>query len=144
VKRKISNYKSLPYNKALKSKAASLRKAGNLSEALLWLQLKNKQFKGFDFDRQKIIGNFIVDFFCVDNGVVIEVDGDSHDEKYEYDCRRETFLQDLGLTIIHILDIDVKKNIEGVMLMLEKHSAFVKNDHPVTCGDTPPQRGIFP
>lgn len=49
------------YNPALKDKGKELLQAGNLSEVLFWNQVKNKQFKGFDFDRQKVIGNYIVD-----------------------------------------------------------------------------------
>ncbi|MDR0654456.1 MAG: DUF559 domain-containing protein [Synergistaceae bacterium] len=49
---------SLPYNPKLKIRARELRKAGNLSEVLLWLKLKGGQINGWDFDRQKIIGNY--------------------------------------------------------------------------------------
>jgi hypothetical protein len=62
--RNTKNYVSLPYNPNLKERAKQLRQAGNLSEVLFWNQLKNKQFRGFDFDRQKIVGNYIVDFYC--------------------------------------------------------------------------------
>src|SRR5690606_11048916 len=63
VKRASKNYFSLPYNPKLKERARELRKAGNLPEVLFWNEVKNRQFKGFDFDRQKIIGNYIVDFY---------------------------------------------------------------------------------
>lgn len=59
----------LPYNANLKNKARELGKAGNLSEVLFWKRVKGKQFLGLDFDRQKIIGNYIVDFFIKDIGV---------------------------------------------------------------------------
>ena len=114
----------LPYNHSLTNLAKKLRKAGVLSEALLWLQFKNKQFKGLDFDRQKIIGNYIVDFYCSVKKVVIEIDGVSHDDKMAYDACRDKYLQDLGLTVIHLLDVDVKKDLSGVMGYLENHLAF--------------------
>ena len=60
--RNTKNYMALPYNPKLKERAKELRQAGNVSEVLFWNQVKNKQFKGFDFDRQKIVGNYIVDF----------------------------------------------------------------------------------
>jgi very-short-patch-repair endonuclease len=81
-------FKSLPYNPKLKKRAQELRRAGNLSEVLLWLQLKQGKLLGLDFDRQKIIGNYIVDFFCAQKSLVIEVDGSSHNEKIEYDTQR--------------------------------------------------------
>ncbi len=113
--RRTQQYQSLPYNPKLKERARELRRAGNLSEVLLWNQLKNGQFKGLDFDRQKIIGNYIVDFYCAEKNAVIEVDGSSHDDKAGYDAERDAYLSCLGLSVIHILDKDVKQNMVGVM-----------------------------
>ena len=113
--------KELPYNKSLRQRASELRKAGNLSEALLWLQLKSGKFNGLDFDRQKIIGNYIVDFYCAEKGVAIEIDGISHDDKGEYDKRREEFLNSLGVRVLRIDDIDVKRNLDGVMSWLKQN-----------------------
>ena len=123
--RNTKNYFSLPYNAELAERAKELRKAGNLSEVLLWNQIKRKQFKGLDFDRQKIIGNYIVDFYCANLGVVIEIDGFSHASKTEYDKERDNYLKNLGLSVIHILDTDVKKNLDGVMSFLNKHPVFL-------------------
>jgi very-short-patch-repair endonuclease len=123
--RHTKNYQSLPFNPALKERAKALRKAGNLSEVLLWNQLKRGQFKGLDFDRQKIIGNYIVDFYCAEKQAVLEVDGSSHDDKAEYDAQRDAFLMGLGLCVIHILDVDVKQNLAGVMDFLSRYPAFV-------------------
>ena len=131
-KRNSINYFNLPYNPKLKERAKELRKAGNLSEVLFWNQVKNKQFNGFDFDRQKIIGNYIVDFYCTNCNVVIEIDGSSHDDKEEYDAERDKFLESIGLTVIHVPVVDVMKNMDGVMQML--------NDHPALKG-TPPKEG---
>ena len=134
VKRATKNYFSLPYNPKLKDRAKELRKAGNLPEVLFWNQIKNKQFKGFDFDRQKIIGNYIVDFYCANCGVVVEIDGSSHDDKVEYDAERDAYLESLGLTVIHIPVKDVMKQMSSVMNMLY--------DHPALSG-TPPEEGNF-
>ena len=124
VKRGSKNYFELPYNKNLKERARKLRQAGNLSEVLFWNQVKNKQFKGFDFDRQKIVGNYIVDFYCTNCNVVIEIDGSSHDDKQEYDAERDAYLESLGLTVIHIPVIDVMKKMGNLMEMLIHHPAF--------------------
>ena len=124
VGRNTRNYMSLPYNPALKKRARKLRKAGTFSEVLFWNQVKNKQFKNFDFDRQKIIGNYIADFYCTNCNVVIEIDGSSHDNKQEYDAKRDEYLKSLGLEVIHIADIDIKKNINVIMAMLHDHPAF--------------------
>ena len=122
--RNRKNYKLLPYNPKLRERAKELRKAGNLCEVLLWKQLYRKKFKQYDFDRQKIIGNYIVDFFCGNCNVIIEIDGSSHDSKWEYDKERDLFLEGLGLTVIHVLSKDILNNLNDVMLMLNNHPAL--------------------
>jgi len=121
IMRNRDNFMSLPYNPALRSYARQLRKAGNLPEVLLWQQLHKGKFKGYDFDRQKIIGNYIVDFFCGNRNVVIEIDGNSHNDKVENDTERDRFLEELGLVVIHVLARDVLDNLESVMAMLRSH-----------------------
>lgn len=105
----------LPQNDSLRPLARDLRKDSTLSEVLLWNQLKNKQFFNLDFDRQKIIGNYIVDFYCPSLKLVIEIDGGSHDNKLSYDLVRDDYFKNLGLNVIHFSDADVKNNI-GVVL----------------------------
>jgi very-short-patch-repair endonuclease len=73
------------------------------------------------FDRQKIIGNYIVDFFCAEKMVIIEIDGSSHDDKIEYDKQRDDYLSGLNLKVIHLLDSDVKDNMCGVIDFLRNH-----------------------
>jgi len=146
VKRNSKNYFSLPYNPKLKQRAKNLRKAGNLAEVLFWKEVRNKQFKGLDFDRQKIIGNYIVDFYCPNCQAVIEIDGSSHDNKQEYDAKRDTFLQELGLTVIHIGDLDIKKNLAKTMNWLFEHPALELpsaegGKEPPRPADTPPKEG---
>ena len=122
--RNRKNYYELPYNPLLRERAKELRKAGNLSEVLLWQKLHKKKFKNFDFDRQKIIGDYIVDFYCLDCRVVIEIDGSSHDDKIEYDDKRNKFLEGLGLTVIHISAGDVLNRLDEVMYGLYNHPAL--------------------
>jgi type I site-specific restriction-modification system R (restriction) subunit/very-short-patch-repair endonuclease len=148
TKRSFSNFKNLPYNPALKERAKELRKAGNLPEVIFWKKVRNKSFKGLDFDRQKIIGNYIVDFYCSSHGVVIEIDGSSHDDdKYEYDRRRDEYLISLGLEVIHITAKDVFQNMRLVMEMLDSHPVFEETsqedgrEHPAFFEGTPPREG---
>ncbi|MFM7130474.1 MAG: endonuclease domain-containing protein [bacterium] len=124
VGRNTKNYRQLPYNPALKKKASDLRKAGNLPEVLIWNQIKNKKLRGLDFDRQKIIGNYIVDFYCSQCNVVIEIDGSSHEIKMEYDAERDKYLKSLGLIIIHISVADVMSHLDAVLEMLHNHNAL--------------------
>jgi very-short-patch-repair endonuclease len=130
--RQTKRYKRLPYNPLLKEKAKALRKAGILHETLIWLELKGKKLNGLDFDRQKIIGNYIVDFYCAEKSVVIEVDGATHENKQTYDEKRDQFLKSLGLTVIRLLAKDVLQNKSEVI-------EYLKN-HPALKG-TPPREG---
>lgn len=117
-KRKIE---ALPKNKELLLKARSLRKGYNLSEVLFWKQVRNRTFHGLDFDRQRIIGNYIVDFYVKSLGIVVEIDGSSHDFKEEYDDKRIEFLESLDLKVIRIADSRVRSDIANVMKELEDY-----------------------
>ena len=114
-------YKTLPKNPNLAQRAKELRKAGSLPEALLWNELKNKQINGLNFNRQVVIGDYIVDFFCPIAGVVIEIDDKTHEFKAEYDEKREKFLLSLGLTTIHISAKEVLKDLSGVIEFIKRH-----------------------
>jgi very-short-patch-repair endonuclease len=116
----MPKFKKLPYNENLLSYAKTLRKAGNLSEVLLWEQLKRKRLCGLDFDRQKVIGNYIVDFICEDRNFVIEIDGFTHDDKVKQDAERDRYFEELGLEVLHILDGDVKGNLDGVVFLIKQ------------------------
>ena len=107
--------KNLPFNPKLKPLARSLRNKSTLSEVLLWMKIKNKKLKGLDFDRQRVIGDYIVDFYCPSLGLVIEIDGSSHLFSYENDVEREEYLVSLGLRLLRFDDLDVKHNLEAVL-----------------------------
>lgn len=110
---------NLPYNPKLKTLLNGKRKAGILSEVLFWKQVHAKIFHKIDFDRQRIIGNYIVDFYVKNFGLIIEIDGWSHDNKEIYDEIRQTYLESLGLKIFRVKDFDVKNNLSVVMKALE-------------------------
>ena len=124
VMRHTKKYKQLPFNPKLKQRAKELRRAENLAEVLLWNQLKKKQLHGLDFDRQKIIGNYIVDFYCAEKSIVLEVDGSSHEGREDYDAARDAFLTGLGLTVVHISAREVKNNLPDVMNNLREHQGL--------------------
>ena len=126
----------LPKNKDLLSKARSLRKGYVLSEVIFWKQVRNGSFHQIDFDRQRIIGNYIVDFYIKSLGVVIEIDGSSHDFKENYDDGREQYLESLNLVVYKISDYRVKHDLLNVMkelgeFIMKNFSSSVQ--HPA-CG----------
>ena len=139
IPRNTRNFMSLAYNPKLKQFAREMRKARNLPEVLFWKQVRNRQFKGLDFDRQKIIGNYIADFYCSQCNLVVEIDGSSHDNKAEYDARRDRYLQSVGLTVMHIPVREVMNNLSGLMKKLADHSAFEKVMPHLTTPPNPPQ-----
>lgn len=112
----------LPYNPRLKQLGRNLRNEGQISEALLWKCLKNKQ-TGYIFLRQRPILNYIVDFYCFKLRLVIEIDGASHfsAEAQERDAERDRQMQAIGLTVIRVKDSDVRRNpemvVKGIMEM---------------------------
>ena len=109
-----------PYNKQLKNLAKANRKAGNLSEVLLWMELKQKKM-GVSFVRQQPIGNYIADFYCREKKLIIEIDGWSHDNKYEYDKERDEYMQRLGICVLRISDKDVKQDMQNILIWI-KHN----------------------
>jgi len=110
---------NLPYNPHLKILLKEKRKARILGEVIFWKKVRAKKFYTIDFDRQRIIGNYIVDFYVKTLGLIIEIDGSSHDEKQVYDGIREDYLESLGLLVFRINDFDVKNNLNLVMKELE-------------------------
>ena len=111
----------LPANKALVSRAKALRKAGVLSEVLFWQQVRNNTFWSIDFDRQRVIGSFIVDFYVKSLGLAIEIDGSSHDGKEEYEGERQKLFEDLGLKVYRVTDSRIKHNLYTAMAELEDY-----------------------
>ncbi len=115
----MTRKKIIPYNPKLKERARYLRNNSTFSEVLLWRHLKGKQMHGFDFDRQKPIDNYIVDFFCNELMLAIEIDGDSHAKKMEDDQLRQKRLESLGVRFLRFYDRDVKQNMAGMLSVIE-------------------------
>ena len=111
--------KNLPYEYQLKTRARSLRKAGNLSEVIFWKHVHKGKFWKIDFDRQRIIGNYIVDFYVKSLGLIIEIDGSSHEYKEKYDLLRDDYFVSLGLRMFRVSDFRVLNDLENVMKELE-------------------------
>ncbi|WP_428224453.1 endonuclease domain-containing protein [Flavobacterium sp.] len=129
--------KIIPYSPHLKQYARELRKNSTLSEVLLWMHIKNNAF-GVQFHRQVPMLEYIVDFYCHEIMLAIEIDGNSHEYKYEYDKSRQGELEKLGVIFIRFSDRDVKQNMFSVLISLEKIIEKIVNT-PLWSpqGDTP-------
>lgn len=104
----------IEYNKANISKAKSLRKNMTLQERKLWYDfLRNYTVR---FQRQKAIGNYIVDFYCAKARIVIEIDGGGHytEEQIYKDKLRTEYLNSKGLSVIRFTNTDIERNFQGV------------------------------
>ncbi|MBI2345673.1 MAG: endonuclease domain-containing protein [Deltaproteobacteria bacterium] len=86
------------------------------SERLVWSRIRSKQFQGLKFRRQHGVGPYIVDFYCPERGVVIEIDGDVHagEAQVARDQRRENYLRSLGLRVIRYMNDDVLNRLDAV------------------------------
>src|SRR5690606_27789224 len=101
----------IPYRSHLKELARKNRNNPTASEKLLWQQLKGKKMLGYDFDRQRPIDTFIVDFYCKSLRLAIEIDGESHIGKEEIDLERQRIIESFEFSFLRFSDIDVKKNM---------------------------------
>jgi len=111
----------LPYNKKLVDRAKKLRANMTSAERLIWNGfLRNKAFKNLRFLRQRPIDNFIVDFYCAELKLVLEIDGDSHAKRAVYDAQRTLVLEGYGLKVVRINNSDISHNIAGVYEMLSQ------------------------
>jgi very-short-patch-repair endonuclease len=111
----------IDYERYLKELTRKLRQNMTLGEVLLWQHWKQKQMRGYDFDRQRPIDRYIVDFYCKDLKLAIEIDGSSHDgeEAKVNDEIRQERLESLGVRFLRFNDVDVKRNMEMVMNSIE-------------------------
>jgi len=105
------------YNGKLKGISRSLRNNMTDSERLLWARLRRGQLNGYQFYRQKTIGNYIVDFYCPKAKLVIELDGSQHFTVLgiEKDKIRDHYLESCVLKVLHFSSRDVMVNMDGVL-----------------------------
>ena len=116
---------ALPRNKNLKQTARELRTHMTDAERKLWKYVRRKQIHGLQFYRQKVIGNVIVDFYCHQANLVIEVDGGQHytEKGMIDDQNRDAYLESIGLIVLRFSNLDVLQNIEGVIEKIRQEVA---------------------
>jgi very-short-patch-repair endonuclease len=97
--------------------AKRLRRGMTDAERILWSRLRLKSVHGWKFRRQHPIGPYIADFACVKHRLIVEVDGDTHstDDEIAHDRRRDAYLRKLGWNVVRVFNIDVYKNLDGVL-----------------------------
>ena len=105
------------YNKLLRSQARTLRKKQTDTESFLWSKLRSRQLLGYKFRRQFPINQFIVDFYCLEKKVAIELDGSQHgsEDQYRYDKNRTNELEKHGIKVLRFWDNEIFNNTNGVL-----------------------------
>jgi very-short-patch-repair endonuclease len=102
--------------KALTGFARKLRREQTDAEMKLWSCIRNRQIDGWKFNRQVPSGHYVLDFFCFEASLVIEVDGSQHvEERAEHDRIRTAYLEQQGLTVLRFWNSDVLENMDGVL-----------------------------
>jgi very-short-patch-repair endonuclease len=107
-------------NSRLTERARNLRKDDTQAETRLWQALRNRKLGGWKWRRQVPRGPYIVDFFCAEAKLVVEVDGATHSSEAEvaYDLRRTAFLEEEGLTVFRITNHGVFEDLQSVCLAI--------------------------
>jgi very-short-patch-repair endonuclease len=106
------------YNKVSEQyKRRSLRSNMPKAEALVWARLRDRQVEGYKFRRQYSVGAFVVDFYCPELKLAIEIDGPSHwmDGIPEYDAQRQLFLEGKGITVVRVTNERVYQDLDGAI-----------------------------
>ncbi|GLV29308.1 hypothetical protein TomTYG75_18280 [Sphingobium sp. TomTYG75] len=104
-----------PFKNRNTTRAKSLRNQASPPERLLWQHLRNRQLNSHKFSRQIPIGPYFADFLCREAKLIIELDGSTHDNRTDYDARRDAYCRAQGYSILRFTNADVLTNLEGVM-----------------------------
>ncbi|WP_337173714.1 endonuclease domain-containing protein [Paludisphaera sp.] len=96
-------------------RARRLRREATRPEQLLWAALRNGRLAGAKFRRQVVLGEYILDFYSAEHGLVVEIDGESHEDRGAYDSRRDEWLRARGLRVVRYTNDDVLAELDGVL-----------------------------
>ncbi len=110
--------------------ARKLRRDETDVELKLWLALRNRRFAGFKFRRQVPRGPYIVDFFCAEAKLIIELDGGQHADRQEEDKIRSAYLESLGYRVVRFWNNEVTANFDGVLAIIADALQISKTPSP--------------
>ena len=112
----------------LQNRARQMRNNPTEPEKRLWRALSNGQLDGFKFRRQQVIGWFIADFLCASAKLIVEVDGDTHNQ--DSDRKRDAALAEMGYRVIHVANHDVMANMDGALRFIAETLRQIDGPHP--------------
>ncbi len=99
--------------------AREFRKKPTISEAMIWEGLRAKQFLNLKFRRQHLISGYIIDFYCSELNLAIEIDGPVHLRQIKEDAERQKNIEDLGIKFIRINSEDIEYDLKSVLKKIE-------------------------
>lgn len=100
--------------------ARKLRQNQNKDEQLLWNAIRSRRLTGLKFRRQFPIAGYVLDFYCSEKKLAVELDGESHKFRYEHDSERTRILEKQGIHVLRFSNEDIYKNLQGVLIDIEK------------------------
>ena len=118
ITRSVHNIKDMIIAKTneIKTKQARLLRVNQTdTERLMWYYLRNRRLKGYKFKRQYVIGNYIVDFVCLEKKLIVELDGGHHQVQANYDQIRTNFLKSRGFEVVRFWNNDFLNNTYAVL-----------------------------
>ena len=116
-----------PYVRGMTARARNLRKEMTHAEGILWERIRGRQLEGSKFTRQKPLLGYIVDFFCAELDLVVEVDGEIHTQQAEYDALRDMELEQYGATIIRYTNDQVINHLSNTLNHLSEHVCAIRS-----------------
>ena len=126
-----------------KDLARAMRHELTWAEKALWHQLRNRKLAGLKFRRQQPLGAYILDFYCADKLLIVELDGSQHDipEEREYDSRRTAFLQSKGLEVLRFWNSQVRQSLPWVLELIRRKAGVATIYDPETPHPNPHPQG---
>jgi len=114
-------------NKLL-ARARTLRRQSSDAESILWHHLRGRRLMGYKFRRQVVMEPCIVDFACLEAGLIIEADGGQHSNQVTYDARRTARLECMGYRVMRFWNHEVLGELQGVLEQIR--TALIESPHP--------------
>lgn len=120
--------------------ARRLRSTQTDCENMLWSRLRGHRLSGLKFRRQQPVGVYVVDFFCPEKKLIVELDGGQHQARAEYDADRDAWLKAEGYTVLRYWNNEITGNLEGVLEHIGR-AAGIFAEAPPSPQPLPPQGG---
>jgi very-short-patch-repair endonuclease len=118
----------IPYDRKLRDAARALRRNSTEAEIILWSYLRGRMMLGYKFNRQRPVDHYIIDFYCTELKLAIEVDGEVHNYQGIDDELRQTRLESFGIIFLRFTNDQVKKDLRFVLEAIRNHVSSLSGE----------------